>query len=151
MNSYNQVIILGNAGRDTECRTLSDGKTKVATLSIATTQRGFTRRDGSKVEQRSDWHTVVLWRNLAAYAEKYIKKGDLVQVIGELRNRNWTDKDGSKHYTTEIMASEIMLLSGAKKEERMPEEKTPSAPLIKEEQYPQKYEGTESESEELPF
>lgn len=140
---------MGNAGRDAECRTLSDGKTKVATVSIATTQRGFTRKDGSTVEPRTDWHTVIMWRRLATLAEKYIKKGDPVQVIGELRNRNWTDKDGTKHYTTEIMASDVILLSGAKKEEKMPEEKEPHSPLIKEEQYPQNFEGTESE--EIPF
>lgn len=142
---------MGNAGRDAECRTLSDKKTKVATVSIATTQRGFTRKDGSSVEPRTDWHTVVLWRSLATYAEKYIKKGDLLQVVGELRNRNWTDKDGVKHYTTEIMGTNVMLLSGAKKEEKMPEEKAPQSPLIKDEQYPQDFEGQERDKDELPF
>lgn len=71
--SVNKAILLGNVGKEPEIRMA--GEHKVATFSVATTERGFTKRDGTKVEDKTDWHNVVAWRGLADIIEKYVKKG----------------------------------------------------------------------------
>lgn len=152
MRSYNQVTLIGNAGRDAEVREIKDGA-KVATITVATSQKGFTRKNGSKVEPRTDWHTVTLWRQLAEYAGAYVKKGDLLHITGELRNRTYEDKNGVRRYVTEIMATSLMILSGARREEGVKENATrEDVPQISEEQYRQQFEGSEEEKEgEIPF
>lgn len=155
MSSFNQVILVGNVGRDAECRTISDGATKVANIAVATTQRGYTRKSGEVVEPRTEWHKVVLWRHLAEVAEKYVKKGTQVQVIGELRTREYQDKDGQTRYTTEIMASQLLLLGKAsqKGEGASAQPTTPAtpAPEQKKVEHQQPFEGSSADMDELPF
>ena len=73
--SVNKVILLGNVGKDPEVRYL-DGGVAVATFPLATTERGYTLPNGTKVPDRTDWHNIILWRGLAETAEKYVHKGD---------------------------------------------------------------------------
>jgi len=106
MAGINKVILVGNLGADPEVRALENG-TKVATLSIATTE-SYKDKAGAWQEQ-TEWHRVVLWRWLAEKAER-MKKGSKVYVEGSLRTRSWTDKDNVTRYTTEIVGDKTLLL-----------------------------------------
>ncbi len=107
MAGINKVILVGNLGKDPEVRTIPNGAL-VARFSIATSET-YTNKEGQKVEN-TDWHNVVLWRGLASVAEKYLKKGNKVYIEGKLRNRQYEDKDGNKKYTTEVEATDMLLL-----------------------------------------
>ena len=111
--SLNKVTLIGNLGADPEVRSTSNGS-RVATLSIATS-RQWKSQSGEK-QEKTEWHRVVLWNNkgstLADIAERYCKKGDKVYVEGAIEYRSWQDREGQTRYTTEIVARELILLSG---------------------------------------
>lgn len=104
----NKVILVGNVGLDPEVRTTDSG-IKVARLKVATTERQYNKQTNESREL-TEWHTIILWRNLAEVAEKYVKKGSQLYIEGRLRTREWTDKDNIKRYSTEIIADELKLL-----------------------------------------
>ena len=79
--SINQVLLAGNVGKEPEVRTL-DGGIKVATFSIATSTGGYKKQDGTDVPEKTQWHSIVAWRNLAEIAEKYVHKGDKIIIMG---------------------------------------------------------------------
>lgn len=107
----NKVILVGNVGADPEVRALETG-VKMARLRIATTERIYNSSTGEKREH-TEWHTVVLWRGQADFAEKYIHKGSQVYVEGKIRSREWTEEaTGNKRYAVEILADEVRLLGG---------------------------------------
>lgn len=104
----NKVILIGNVGIDPEVRTLESG-VKTARLRIATTERLYNRETQS-TREHTEWHTVVLWRSLADVADRYVRKGTQVYIEGRLRSREWTDQQGVKRYTVEIMADDMKML-----------------------------------------
>src|SRR5690606_7362077 len=107
MKGLNKVTLIGNLGKDPEVTTF-ENDVKVARFSVATTE---TYKD-DKGEKHSDteWHNIVLWRNLADIAEKYTHKGSLVYIEGKIKTRNYEDKEGNKKYITEIVGDQIILL-----------------------------------------
>lgn len=104
--SLNQVILIGNIGKDAEIRTLDNG-VKVASFSLATSEGGYTTKEGKEVPEKTQWHNVVAWRNLASLAEKVAKKGEKLTVIGSISYREY-EKDGAKRYATDIIADNII-------------------------------------------
>lgn len=104
----NKVILIGNVGGDPEVRYL-DGGVAVARFSLATTEV-YNNKNGERVSQ-TEWHNIVLWRNLAQVAEKYVKKGMTLYIEGRLRTRSWDDQNGVKRYTTEIYGDSMQMLS----------------------------------------
>lgn len=106
--AVNKVILVGNVGKEPEVRHL-DNDMVVANFSLATTERGYTTRDGKEYPERTEWHNIVAWRGLAKLAEGYIKKGMKLYIEGKIRTRSWEDQNGVKRYTTEIFADEIEL------------------------------------------
>lgn len=100
----NHVHLLGNLGDVPTIRTLSDGA-KVATMRVATTEK-WHDAEGKPVS-RTQWHTVTAWRALAEIAEKYGAKGAPVTVLGKLEHRSWEDKEGVKHYASEVVAHNL--------------------------------------------
>lgn len=104
--SVNKVILVGNVGRDPEIRHLDKG-VAVARFSLATTEN-YTSKTGEKVSN-TEWHNIVAWRGLAEVMEKYVKKGSQLYIEGRLRTNTY-EKDGVKHYNTEINADSIQLL-----------------------------------------
>lgn len=104
--SVNKAFILGRVGKDPQVSHVSN--VKKAAFSMATTDRGYTKQDGTQVPDRTEWHNIVAWRGLAEVCEKYVHKGDLLYIEGKITNRSW-DKDGQTHYITEIVA-EVMEL-----------------------------------------
>ncbi|MCQ2125879.1 MAG: single-stranded DNA-binding protein [Bacteroidaceae bacterium] len=108
--SVNKVILIGNAGRDPEVRYL-DNHVCMATLSLATTERGFVAQNGTQVPDRTEWHNLVFWRGLAETVEKYVHKGDKLFIEGSLRNRSYDDQNGVKRYVTEIFVDNLEMLT----------------------------------------
>ena len=107
--SVNKVILVGNVGKDPDVRYL-DNNVTVANFTIATTERGYTAKDGQVYPDKTDWHNIVAWRGLAQIIEKYVKKGSPLYVEGKLKTRTYDDKDGIKRYVTEIYAENIQML-----------------------------------------
>lgn len=106
--SVNKAILVGNVGKDPEIRYLDSG-VAVASITLATTERGYTLANGTQIPDRTEWHNIVAWRGLAEIAEKYIKKGSQLYIEGKITTRKW-EKDGITRYTTEIVAESIELL-----------------------------------------
>ena len=106
----NKVILVGNVGQDPEVRYTGDAANgaKVATVRLATTER-YRDRSGN-LQEHTEWHSIVAWRNTADVIEKYVKKGTQLYIEGSLRTRSWDDQNGNKRYTTEIMADTLQLL-----------------------------------------
>ena len=106
----NKVILIGNVGQDPEVRYTGDASNgaKVATVRLATSER-YKDRNGN-LQEHTEWHSVVLWRNQADVVEKYVKKGSQIYVEGKLRTRSWEDQNGNKRYVTEIVADTLQLL-----------------------------------------
>ncbi len=104
----NKVILLGNVGADPEVRTFEEG-TKVARLRVATTERTYNPKTQERGE-KTQWHTVVMWRGLAAVAEQYIRKGSKIYVEGKINYTEWTDGSGQKRYGVEVIADEMKML-----------------------------------------
>ena len=98
----NKAILIGNLTRDPEVRTTGSGTT-VCTFTIAVNRR-FHNQAGERV---SDFFNIVAWSQLGEFCGKYLSKGRKVSVIGEIQNRSYDAKDGSKRYITEIIADEI--------------------------------------------
>lgn len=107
--SVNKAILLGNVGKDPEVRYFDNGGA-VANFTLATTNRGYTTSNGTVVPESTDWHNIVLWRGLAEFAEKYIKKGSKIYVEGRIKTRSYDDASGNKRYVTEIWGDNIELL-----------------------------------------
>jgi single-strand DNA-binding protein len=100
--SVNKVILVGNLGKDPEIRSTNDG-TKVASLTVATSENWKDRATGEKRE-RTEWHRVVIFNDrLVDVAERFLKKGAKVYLEGALQTRKWTDNSGQERYTTEVV------------------------------------------------
>ena len=106
----NKVMLIGNVGREPEVRYVDQG-VAVARSSLATTERGYTLPNGTKVPDRTDWHNVVLWRRLAEIVEKYVHKGDKLYIEGRLRYSVYDDKQGKRHSITEVWADNMEMLT----------------------------------------
>ena len=106
----NKVILIGNVGKEPAVRYL-DGGVCVASVSLATTERGYTLQNGTQVPDRTEWHDVIFWRGLAETIEKYVHKGDKLLVEGKIQSRTYIDKQGAQRRVVEIMAENMEMLT----------------------------------------
>jgi single-strand DNA-binding protein len=139
--SVNKVILIGNVGKDPDVRYLDNG-VAVATLSLATTERGYTLQNGTQVPDRTEWHNIVLWRGLAQTAEKYVHKGDKLYIEGKIRSRSYDDQNGIKRSIVEIFADNMEMLTprGTAQPQQQPMQQQPvQQPVV------------ENPSDDLPF
>ena len=125
---FNKVILIGNVGGNPQVRSFENGK--VANLSLATSERWYDKQN--QVQERTQWHNIVCYRNLAELAENYMSKGVSIMVEGKVIYREWEDENKQKRYATDIVAETIKLLSkkDSEKKEEKPSKiayKTPSA------------------------
>ena len=109
MASVNKVILVGNLGRDPEVRYMPNGEA-VCTFSIATTD-SWKDKSGQK-QERTEWHSIILYRRLAEIAGEYLRKGRPIYIEGRVRSRKYTGKDGVERTAFEIEATELQLLGG---------------------------------------
>ena len=100
----NKVQLIGNLGNNPEIITLESGK-KLAKFSIATNE-SYKNAQGEKVTE-TQWHNIVAWNKTAEIVEQYLEKGKEVDFEGKLTSRSYTDKDGIKKYTTEVVINEM--------------------------------------------
>ncbi len=110
MSSLNKVTLIGNLGKDPEVIVTASGAKK-AKFPLATST-SWTDDAGNKAE-KTEWHNIVDWKNLADVAEKFLKKGNQVCIEGSIQTRSWDDTEGQKKYITEINGSQIVLLGFA--------------------------------------
>ena len=108
MASVNKVILIGNLGRDPETRYTTSGDA-VTNLRIATTEQWKDKTSGEK-QEKTEWHTVVLFGRQAEVAGEYLKKGRSVYIEGRLQTRKYTDKEGVEKYSTEVVGDRMQLL-----------------------------------------
>lgn len=105
----NKVILVGNLGKDPQTRSTPNGQ-EVATLTVATSEK-YKDKSG-ELQERTEWHTVVVWGKQAESCGKYLTKGRQVYVEGRLATRKWTDKEGAERYSTEVVAETVKFLGG---------------------------------------
>lgn len=108
--SVNKVILIGNLGKDPEVKYTPSG-TAVAKFSLATNER-YKDKAGAW-QDRTEWHNIVAWQRLAEIVGEYVKKGSKLYIEGRLQTSSWDDKEsGQKKYRTEVVANDLVLLSG---------------------------------------
>jgi single-strand DNA-binding protein len=105
--SINKVILVGNVGKDPVVRYFDKGVAK-ATFPLATSET-YTNQQGETITS-TEWHNIVLWRSLAEVAEKTVKKGSQLYIVGKIKTRSYVDKDGNNKYITEILADTMLVL-----------------------------------------
>ena len=104
----NKVILVGNLGQKPEMRYTAT-QTAVANLSIATTESWKDKESGEN-RDKTEWHRVVFFGNLAEIAEKYLDKGSSVYIEGKIQTRKWQDKEGKDRWTTELLGNQLTML-----------------------------------------
>ena len=107
MAGVNKAILIGNLGRDPELRYTPGGQA-VATFSLATSEK-WRDKDGV-MQDRTEWHNIVLWGRQAEIAKEYLAKGRPVYIEGRIQNRSYDDKDGNKRYISEVVGQRIQFL-----------------------------------------
>jgi single-strand DNA-binding protein len=113
MRGLNKVMIIGTVGRDPEMRYTPSGR-PVTSFSVATT-RNWTSSDGERREE-TEWFNVVAWGNLAEICKAHLSKNQQVYVEGRLQTRGWEDETGKKHFRTELVANEMILLGDRRRD-----------------------------------
>lgn len=108
----NKVILVGTLGRDPETKYMPSGGA-ITNISLATSEQWKDKSSGEK-QERTEWHRVVFFNRLAEIAGQYLRKGQQTYIEGSLRTRKWQGQDGQDRYTTEIVASEMQMLGGAR-------------------------------------
>lgn len=115
LNMLNNTQIIGRLGQDVETKTLDSG-VMVAKISVGTSEK-WVDKSGQK-QERTEWFKVVVFGKLADICAKYLQKGTLVYFQGKMQTRSWEDNQGVKRYITELVASEMKILSGTLKEKQ---------------------------------
>jgi single-strand DNA-binding protein len=110
----NRVILIGHLGKDPEVKHLESG-VAVAKFSLATNE-SYRDKEG-KWQDSTEWHDIVVWRQLAERAESVLKKGDMVYVEGKLSSRTWQDQQGVNHRSTEVVSNYFRKITGKRDDE----------------------------------
>jgi single-strand DNA-binding protein len=106
----NKVILVGNLGADPDTRYMPSGKA-VTNIRVATSESWKDRTTGD-MQERTEWHSVVMYDKLGEIAAEYLRKGSQVYIEGKIRTRKWQDKEGKDRYTTEVIADQMQMLGG---------------------------------------
>lgn len=133
----NKAMIIGNVGQDPEMRYMPN-ENAVVTLSVATSESWKDKQTG-QMQDRVEWHRVVMFGKLAEIAGKYVKKGSKLYLEGSIRTRKWTDNQGQDRYTTEVVANEMQMLDNKGEVGSAPA--MPAEPVA----------ATESAEDDIPF
>ena len=116
MGSVNRAILVGNLGQDPELKHLEGGRT-VVNFSVATNERWKDQKSG-EMQERTEWHKVVVWGKPAEVVGRYLAKGRQVFIEGRLQTRKWQDKDGRDRFSTEVVADQVTFLDSGKGAQR---------------------------------
>ncbi len=135
----NSVTLIGRLGKDPEVRYL-EGGVAVANFTMVTSEYWKDKNSGEKKEE-AQWHRIILWRGLAEVAEKYLKKGALICIVGKVTYNSWEDTDGNTKYSTEIVGNEMKML-GKNEESDQSAAPAPSSKPVP---------SSDEEDDDLPF
>ncbi len=127
--SVNRVTLLGNVGNDPEIRESNGGK--FATFRLATTDRAYTKKDGTQVPERTEWHSIVCSGSIVGVIESYVRKGTKLYIEGKLRTRKYTARDKTERSICEIYLDQMEMLGGK------PAESNPNVPFANQQRYQQ--------------
>jgi len=105
----NKVMLIGHLGRDPDMRYTPSGQ-PVTSFSLAAS-RSWVTANGDRREA-TEWFNVVTWRNLAEICKQHLTKNSRVYIEGRLQTRSWEDGNGQRHYRTEVVADEMIMLDG---------------------------------------
>ena len=108
MASVNMAIVVGFVGDDPRINQAQSGR-KVASFSLATTEKGYTTQNGQQIPDRTEWHNIVCWGKTAEVVERYVRKGSSLYIQGKIRTRSY-EKDGQTRYMTEIECESMQML-----------------------------------------
>jgi len=148
--SVNKVTLLGRLGKDPELTYIPSGQS-VAKFTMAT-NRSYKDKSGEWKEE-TDWHNIVAWGKLGEICAQYLAKGRQAYLEGQIRTRSWEDREGKKRTTTEIIASEVVLLGS--REEGAPETASRAAGAARSGASPEDSSGesgsTEITDDDIPF
>lgn len=126
MKSKNHVSIIGRIGSDVELRK-TDGGVSYARISVATSEGGYKRADGTEIPEVTQWHNVVLWRQLAELVAKYCRKGQLIAIDGKLVYNKY-QKQGVECMSANVVADDVVLLEkDTKPEQAQPQRQQPQS------------------------
>jgi single-strand DNA-binding protein len=140
----NKVILVGNLGQKPEMRYTAT-QTAVANISIATTESWKDKESGEN-RDKTEWHRVVFFGNLAEIAEKYLDKGSSVYIEGKIQTRKWQDKDGKDRWTTEVLGNQLTMLGSRSSSDSAPQNNEASnAP------FPEEDSGSGLTDDDIPF
>jgi single-strand DNA-binding protein len=106
----NKVILVGNLGADPDTRYMPSGKA-VTNIRLATSESWKDKQTGD-MQERTEWHSIVMYDKLGEIAAEYLRKGSQVYIEGKIRTRKWQDKEGKDRYTTEVIADQMQMLGG---------------------------------------
>ena len=120
----NKVQLIGNLGKDPEKIPTKTG-TMMVKLCVATTDRGYTKKDGTKVDDRTDWHNITVFGKLAEICDKYLRKGSKIYIEGSLHYQQVKQEDGSTKTYTSIDADNIEMLDS---KQAQPTQQTSAVP-----------------------
>lgn len=142
--SVNRVTLLGNVGKAPEIRDGAGGA-KFATFSLATTDRAYTKKDGTQVPERTEWHNIVANGRIVETVERYVTAGTKMFIEGKLRTRKYTARDGSERTVTEVYLDTMELLGG-----KPQQESNPNPPFYNQQRY-QQNPGNWGGSDNMPY
>lgn len=147
--SVNKVILLGNVGKDPQIR---DGNgQQFATFTLATTEKGYTRRDGTQMPERTEWHNIIANGGIVQVIERYVRAGTKLYIEGKLRTRKYTARDNTERYVTEVYLDNMELLGGKPQEAAQPQGTSQHAPFSNFEQNPNFWGGGSGPEDNVPF
>jgi single-strand DNA-binding protein len=131
----NKVMVIGNMGRDPELRYTPSGK-PVTSFSLASS-RSWTTPNGERREE-TEWFNVVAWGTLAEICNQKLFKSQQVYIEGRLQTRSWEDDNGQRHFRTEVVASDMIIL-GPKDKNRFKPDHSDGSDYFEDEHYPSEY------------
>ncbi len=140
--SLNKVMLIGNLGRDPELKATPSGS-HVATFTMAT-NRKWKNKEGEWQEE-TQWHNIVAWGPQAESITTYLKKGSRLYVEGRLTHRSWDDQSGQKHYMTEVVLENYVMLDPVPEGARGTGKREPIPPPAESE------EAASTAEEDVPF
>lgn len=141
MRTKNAVSLIGMVGKDAEVRQASG--VPYTRFSLATSTGGYKKQDGTEIPEKTQWHNIVAWRGLADFAGKYVRKGMKVAIDGMITYGEYTNQQGQKVYTVEILANDIILMS-------MPQQRGQVQQQAQQGEYQEPFTPA-AESNDLPF
>lgn len=147
----NKAQVIGNLGADPKVTIINNGQTKVASFSVATTERGYTTQSGVQVQEKTEWHNIVCFGKLADVVDKYLKKGSKVFIEGKMRTRSYEDRNGVKRSVMEINAEVMEMLDGKQQNQQQQQYEQQQHNAQPAQQQPQYSSQGNGEDGDLPF